>query len=38
MVWIAGMHLILLAQDKYKWRDLVKDDEMFVSIKFLEIY
>jgi hypothetical protein len=35
---IRGMHLIFLAHDKYKWRDLVKDDEIFDSIKMPEIY
>jgi len=38
MVRIRGMHLILLPQDKYTWRDLVKDDVIFGSIKVLEIY
>jgi hypothetical protein len=38
MVRIRGMCLILLAQDKYNWRDFVKDDEIFDSINILEIY
>ena len=38
MVRFRGMHFILQAQDKYKWRDLVKDDAIFDSIKMLEIY
>ena len=37
MVRIRGMRLILLDQDKYKWRDIVKDDEIFDSTKILEI-
>jgi hypothetical protein len=38
MVRIRRMHLILMARDKYKWRDLVKNDAIFDSIKMLEIY
>lgn len=38
MVKIRGIRLILLAQDRYKWWDIVKYDEIFDSIKILEIY
>ena len=33
----GGLYLIILAQDTYKWRDIVRDIEIYDSVKTLGI-